>query len=166
MNRTQTTDHAVVVAAYETLDGAERAATHLVTLGYSEHDVGIAPRSFEEVDPHPLRRLLATGVRRGAIGGVIGASALALGRELGLRTLVESILPVVAWGVLAGVVIGGLVAVATYRRQRARAAFTPPKDIAPTRYEVVVDRDPDRARHGLARWWDPAARPTRWQQPA
>jgi hypothetical protein len=42
----------------------------------------------------------------------------------------------------------------------------PPDAVAPTRYEVVVERDRDRARHRLARWWDPTAQPAGRQRPA
>jgi hypothetical protein len=71
-----------------------------------------------------------------------------------------------AAGAIGGALLGLVVALVIHRRERAQTAFSPPETIAPTRYEVVVDRDRDRARHGLAKWWDPAAPPAGWQQSA
>ena len=158
--------HSDAVAAYATADAAERAIAHLVSLGYDERDVGIGPRDFERVDRHPLRGLLARWLRWGVIGGAATMTVVALGREMSGDTLVGSVLPLVASGVLGGLVLGVIVAVVAYRQHRARSLVPPPDVIAPTRYEVVVSRDPDRARHGLARWWDPAAPPAGWRQPA
>jgi hypothetical protein len=163
---TQESKRSGAVAAYATLDGAERAVTHLVSLGYDEHDVGIGPRDFEVVDQHPLRRLLRRGLRWGVIAGAATMTAIALGREIGGDALLASVLPLIAWGVLGGLVVGLVAGVVAYRQHRAHSFLAPPDVIVPTRFEVVVDRDHDQARHGLARWWDPAATPAGWQQPA
>jgi hypothetical protein len=93
-------------------------------------------------------------------------TALALGREIGGEALVESIVPLVASGALGGLVLGLVVALVAYRGHRARLFVAPPDVIAPTRYEVVVDRDHARARHSLAMWWDPDAPPARHQRAA
>jgi hypothetical protein len=154
------------VAAYATVEGAEKAVAHLVGLGYDEHDVGIAPRDFEVVDQHPVRRLFGRWLRVGLVGGLGSMTVIAIGREVGWDALVGSVLPLVAWGAVLGVVAGLVAGIVAYRRHRAEALLTPPDAIAPTRYEVVVDRDRDRARHGLAKWWDPSAPPAGWQQPA
>jgi hypothetical protein len=74
-------------------------------------------------------------------------------------------LPMIALGVLVGGASGTVLAITVHRRRRSTAFQTPPEAIAPTRFEVVVDRDRDRARHRLARWWDPTAPPAGSQQP-
>lgn len=154
------------VAAYASLEGAERAVSHLVSLGYDEHDVGIGPRDFDVADPHPVRRSLRAGARRGGIVGLAAMAVIGVWWEVGTAAVTDTILPLVAIGGAAGLLTGIVVAAIAYRRRRARAFGPAPEALVPTRYEVVVERDRDRARHGLARWWDPAAPPARWQQPA
>jgi hypothetical protein len=154
------------VAAYVTLDGAERAVTHLVGLGFAETDVGIAPRNFAVVDPHPLRCDLRRGVERGGVIGMVALAAVVLVQEIGAGALVKSVLPTAAAGAMAGALFGLIVAVVIHRNRRAGAMLSAPEPVAPTRFEIVVERDRDRARHGLAKWWDPAAPPAGSQQPA
>jgi hypothetical protein len=154
------------VAAYATVNGAEKAVTHLVSLGYDEHDVGIAPRNFEIVDQHPMRRLLGRWLRMGLLAGLASTTVVAVGRELGADALVDSVAPLIAAGTAIGAVAGLVIGIVAYRRHRAKTFLTSPDVIAPTRFEVMVDRERDRARHGLARWWDPAAPPGARQQHA
>ncbi|WP_421119739.1 hypothetical protein ACE2AJ_20685 [Aquihabitans daechungensis] len=155
------------VAAYASLEGAERAVSHLVSHGYDEEEVGIAPRAFEEVDRHPFRELLDTWLLRwGLIGGASIAALLAVVSEVGVDALVESVLPTMAWGAAAGVAIGLVIAVVAYRIEKARTFFTAEVELEPTRFEVVADQHPDRARNDLARWWDPAAPSAGWEPPA
>ena len=165
--KTMTTGEGIAaVAAYATVDGAELAVAHLVSLGYDEHDVGIGPRDFEVVDRHPLRAGVNRWLRVGLLTGAGATAAVTVGREIGGQALVGTVLPMVAWGAIFGLLAGLAVAVVSYRRDRAKAFVSAPDVVAPTRYEVVVDRDHDRARHGLAKWWDPSAPPAGWQQPA
>ena len=154
------------VAAYATVQGAERAVAHLVSIGFDEHQVGIAPRDFESIDRHPLRRLLGQWLRRGAIAGATAMAIVALARELDIDTVTGSVVPLVAWGAVGGLIAGLVMALLVHRHRRAKTALAPPEAIAPTRFEVVVDQDRERARHGLARWWDPAAPPAGWQEPS
>lgn len=166
MRMTTTMYEPVAVATYASAEGAERAVAHLVGLGYDERELGIAPRAFEAVDQHPLRRRLRRWSLLGLTAATTGMTIVALARELTWRAWVDSVLPLVAWGALGGTVAGVVVALVAHRRERRRQVVPSPDVVAPTRFEVVVGRDPDRARHGLARWWDPAAPPARWQQPA
>ena len=159
----RTTD---AVAAYASVEGAERAVAHLVRLGYDEHDLGIGPRDFEAVDPYPFRRMLGRGLRWGTAGGAGALTVFAVGREIGFQALRETVLPLVAWGAAGGLLVGLVTALVAFRRYRATSFLSGPDEVAPTRFEVVVGRDQDEARHGLATWWDPAAPPAGWQQPA
>jgi hypothetical protein len=166
VNDIRTREEIDAVAAYTSVDGAQRAVAHLVSLGYDERDLGIGPRDFEVVDQHPLRRRLGRWLRVGAITGTSAMAVIAIGGEVGWRALVDSVLPAVVWGAVVGMVLGIVVALVSYRRRKA-VEFAPSPDlVAPTRFEVVVNHDQDRARHGLAKWWDPQARPAAWRQPA
>jgi hypothetical protein len=153
------------VAAYDSLEGAERAATHLVRLGYDEVDVGIGPRDFEVVDDS-LRRLLRRWLKLGALVGIALAGVIALVGEVGADALLRQVLPAVAWGAVAGLALGLVAALFAYWRHRARAFPAPPEVVAPTRFEILVEGDREQARHRLARWWDPEAPPAGSQGPA
>ncbi len=154
------------VATYTTLEGAARAVAHLISLGYDQRDVGIAPRDFEVIDPHPDRSSLSQWTWVGLIAGAASMAVVAVGREIGAKALFESVVPLIAWGVVIGAAAGFAVGLVSLWHHRRAAMLPPPEEIAPTRYEVMVDRDRDRARHRLANWWDPAAPPAEWQQPA
>jgi hypothetical protein len=159
VNRSRTREQNGAVAAYATVEGAEKAVAHLVGLGYDEHDVGIAPRDFEVVGQHPMRHLLGRWLRVGFVAGLAAMTVIAVSREIGGTALVDSVLPLIGWGGVIGGVVGLLSGIVAYQRHHSTGFLTPPEVIAPTRYEVVVDRDRDRARHGLAQWWDPEAPP-------
>jgi hypothetical protein len=58
-----------------------------------------------------------------------------------------------------------LLGVIVHRRGREVTFGPDPERLVPHRYVVLVDHEPARARHGLARWWDPAAPPPGRQQP-
>jgi hypothetical protein len=166
MNGLQITHDDDAVATYATVDGAERAVAHLVSLGYDERDVGIAPRDFEVVDPRGGTRSLGDWTRMGLIAGAASMALIAVSRQITTEALFDSVLPLIALGVVVGAALGFVLGIASWRSRR-RSDFLPaPDELAPTRFEVVVDRERDRARHGLARWWDPAAPPAEWQQPA
>ena len=89
------------MAAYATVDGAELAVAHLVSLGYDEHDVGIGPRDFEVVDRHPLRAGVNRWLRVGLLTGAGATAAVTVGREIGGQALVGTVLPMVAWGAIS-----------------------------------------------------------------
>jgi hypothetical protein len=153
------------VAAYATLDGAEKAVEHLVSLGYDERDVGISPRGFEIVRDGPDAPRPTRSAAVGLIAGLGAMTVVALAREISLEVLAGSVLPLVLWGGLLGTAAGFIVGLLARRHVRART-FGFGEEIAPTRYQVVVDRDQDTARHRLARWWDPEAPPVGWRQSA
>ena len=159
MTTTRTTDQTNAVATYESLQGAERAVTHLVSLGYDEHDLGIGPRDFEVVEQPSLRCLVGRWLRWGWVVGIATMTGIALVRELDGETIVGSVLPMVAWGAAGGLVIGTILGLVAYRRHRAHSFLTQPDVMAATRFDVVVDRTHDKAGHALATWWDPSARP-------
>lgn len=165
MNTSTPSEEQGTVATYASIEGAELAVTHLVGLGYDEHDVGIAPRDFVTVDPHPLRRRVRRWGRFGIVLGAATMTVVALAQQLTWRIWLDDVLPSIGLGAIAGVAIGIVAGLVAHRRQRRHQTIAPPTTVAPTTFEVVVGRDPERARHGLARWWDPAAPPARWQQP-
>jgi hypothetical protein len=156
------------VAAYTTppLTGAERAVSHLISLGYGEEELAIAPRGFEVVERHPLGRRVRAWTKVGCALGIAAGAAVEVERRIGRAQLWEAVVPTLLVGAVVGLALGLVVAVVTHHRGRRRAFGTAPDVVAPHRYEVVVQGDPERARHGLARWWDPSAPPARWQQPA
>ena len=165
MKTPRSTQEPDAVAAYATATGAERAVSHLVSLGYDEHEVGIAPRDFHITDRHPLWRRLGSWLRYGAAIGALAGLLIELGRRLGIDVIVRAVVPAVAVGIGIGVVLGAVVAIVGHRRAKMQNGV-PTDVLAPGRYDIVVGRDPDRARHGLAKWWDPAAPPSNWRQTA
>ena len=145
------------IAAYATLEGAERAVAHLVSCGYDEHDVRIGPRDYEVVDAHPLRSLARRWLPAGAVAGASLVALAAIAAEVGIDTLVGSIVPMIAVGAVAGLAIGLVAAIVAFRFRRARMLFSTTDDLEPTRFEVIAERDRARARNDLARWWDPSS---------
>jgi hypothetical protein len=154
------------IAAYETSEGAERAASHLVSLGYEEGEVDIRPRGFTTVEDRTLRERRVTWSRAGAVAGGIGAAAIVVVQQVAFATLLTVLVPLALIGSLAGLVAGALAAGAVARSARAHRFGPAPPVLAPSRFEVVVGRHGDDARHRLARWWDPSAPPAGWQRPA
>ena len=154
------------VASYATADGAQRAVLELMSLGYDEGDLALAPRDFDAEDTHPLRTRLGTGARSGALVGVCVAGAVEALRRIGLDAILSSVVPRVGAAALVGAAVGVLVAVIVHERAGARMFGTPDRHLVPNRYDVLVDREPEQARLGLARWWDPAAPPAGWEEPA
>jgi hypothetical protein len=145
------------IAAYATLEGAERAVAHLVSCGYDEHEVQIGPRDYEVVDEHPLGRVLRTWLPRGAVVGAIVAAAAAIGAEVGSDALIGTVLPLALWGLAIGAVIGLFAAAVAYRVELARTFLSAPDVLEPTRFEVIAEHHAEQAGHDLARWWDPEA---------
>lgn len=146
------------IAAYQSLDGAVRAAAHLVELGYNVDQIAIAPKSFRVVAPHPLRRRLALGVRYGGIiGGLAGAiySIVALG---GAGAIVGTFAPALGLALLVGISSGVLLAAVRHHWVWART-FETVDNLVPTRFEITVQHVADDAQHDLAQWWDPTAPP-------
>jgi hypothetical protein len=150
------------VAAYATLRGACKAASHLVELGFDEHDVVIRPRQFHVAPTAHLREEVGAGARAGAAAGAAIALASALAIWASLDGRFWAVLCTAALGAVIGVVIGTARAIVHAREaDRAGDGHGCPA-LAPERFEVVVDGDEHRAGHELARWWDVEAVPAGW----
>ncbi len=145
------------VSSFESLDGAARAVNHLVELRYDPSDVAIAPKDFEVVTDGGLSRRLASGLRVGAIIGAIVVGMIAVVRAIGIDALAQRVLPTVALAMVSGALAGLVVAGIRYRYVEAMSLDLRRPELAPTSFDIVVTRQPDRASHDLARWWDPAA---------
>jgi hypothetical protein len=147
------------VGSYETLDGAALAVSHLVELEYDPGDVAIAPRDFDVVETSRLRDRVRGSAIRGAVaaGAVIGAAGVVA--TIGFGELVRFVLPLALVATLVGAGAGIVAALVGHRRASLFVDPNQARGLTPTRFDVVVDRWAGGARHELARWWDPAARP-------
>jgi hypothetical protein len=154
------------VASYATIDGALRAATHLVELQFEPAEVAVSPRAFHVVDRDRLVRRLARGVRRGMVLGVITVAGVWLLWTIGITSLVGTLAPIAIVAAIAGALIGAVVAVVQYRRARVMTWGIRRPELEPTAFDVVVRGDAAEANHELARWWDPASPPARWRPSA
>jgi hypothetical protein len=146
------------VASFTTLDGATHAVTHLIELDYDPEDLAIAPKAFEFVDPRSRAARLDAG-RNGAAVGACLAGAVTVVSLVGINSTLGTLIP----AVLISSVVGGVLAIVVdelRRRYRAARSFDSPRaEARPTRFDVLVGRARDRARHDLGRWCDPAAVP-------
>lgn len=147
------------IASYNSLDGAVRAVCHLVDLDYPPEEIAIAPKRFHAVDRDRLAPLLRHGLGVGATVAAAVTIVVTLVANLGLATLVDSVLVPTAIAAALGAVGGA--AIELFRRHRERVTHwgTPPAELEPTSFDVVVTRDAEVAGHDLARWWDPRAQP-------
>jgi hypothetical protein len=152
------------IGSFQSLDGAAQAVSHLVELRYDPEDVAIAPKGFEVVSCHRLRDRLRRAASRAALASAALAGAVATVGAIGVHTLVESTLPIVAAAAALGAAVGIVIAVAQHRRTSWLGDARPV--LRPTTFDVVVDQNGARAGHDLARWWDPAAPPAVIQGPA
>ncbi|HWJ61483.1 MAG TPA: hypothetical protein VNS19_05910 [Acidimicrobiales bacterium] len=150
------------VAAYATLEGAELAAAHLVGCGHDEEDIRIGPRDYEALEENRLRDVVARWVRAGGITGAGLMAGWAVVAEVGWGPLVDAVLPMLLWGAAAGALVGIVAAFVAHRVRAAHTYFSLAREIEPTRFDVVAERDRDRARNDLARWWNPAAPTAGW----
>jgi hypothetical protein len=143
--------------SFESLDGAERAVAHLADEGIGEDEVAIVPRELRVRPIRPFRSLfrigVPTGVLTGALlGGVAGATVWGTGTvpwwAIGLWVI---------RGVVIGLVAALLVALVGARRATGGDGGEDPH-LEAGHFDVTAASQPGRARHLLARWWDPAAR--------
>jgi hypothetical protein len=124
------------------------------------HDavVAIVPRDLGVQRVRPLlSRLRAgapTGVAVGALLGLINGATLAVVTEVSFW----SVALWVGGGAIVGLAIAAAAALVDARRA-SRAGSTDRMRLAAGYFDVVVATQPSRARHVLARWWDPEARP-------
>lgn len=154
------------VACYETLAGASRAASRLVELGYDEDEILIAPHGFRVADEHPLRGRLRRGARLGTVCGASALGIMSLISVAGFDAIVTAVVPAIMIGAVVGLAVALPVAAARHRQLRTRAFGRPPEELAPERFGIVVAREAARARHQLARWWNPSAPPARRPSPS
>ncbi len=134
------------VATHTTLEGAAKAATHLVKIGFDEEDVSIGPRGFRSTPPHPLRRELAHDVYVCALTGGVLALAVAGAIGLGLAALAWSVVVAVC-GLVIGAFLGMIVAPIRVRRRTSRTFGEPVGELRPSSFEVLVRRGPEDAGH-------------------
>lgn len=154
------------VARYESVDGAIRAAAHLIGLGYDPDDITISPRDYQVVDDTRLLRRVAANVKRyGVIAGCLVA-ALVVAASVGLDTLVQSVLPAMIIAAITGAFVGVVAAVVQHRRASVLTWDPKQQTVAPTSFDIGVADDADSANRDLARWWDPAAPPAPWRRSA
>lgn len=149
-----------LVGSFETLDGAALAVSHLVELQYDPADMAIAPRDFNVVNRDRRRDRTRNAVWRGAAAAaaIIGAGAAIW--VLGFDTLVFWILPSMLIAAVVGGAVGAVGAVMEHRYASLFVDADRAPELRPTTFDIVVDRGAARARNELARWWDPAARPS------
>lgn len=155
--------HGERVAAYETLTGAELAVDHLRAFGDDPGDVMIVPADVSPaaavIGRTRWRTAVATGVTTGAVTSLVAVGLLWDRTALSGGWLATLILA----GITAGVCIGVAIAVLDRRTDANRGL---PADIMRAeRFEVRCTRRTDAARHTLARWWNPSARPASGSPP-
>jgi hypothetical protein len=107
---------------------------------------------------------MAAGVRWGAIAGGVLAGLAGLASLAGLAKAVSTLVPGVLLGAALGLLAGAVGAVVVQLYESRRSFGSPNEYLVPSRYEVVVDEDRDRANNSLARWWDPSAPPVTWER--
>jgi hypothetical protein len=154
------------VARYATLDGALRAATHLVELDYEPADVAVSPRDFELVEPDRLRTRVLRGIRQGAALSTVVVVGVWLLSTIGPDALVGTLAPLALAAAVVGAIGGVVAGVVQHRRAKVMTWGIERPELVPHSFDVVVNEDPDQAGHELARWWDPDAPPARWRQSA
>jgi hypothetical protein len=149
------------VAAYESLHGACKAATHLVEIGFDEHEVAIAPRDFDKVESHELAVRLRIGACYGSALGAAVVAVAALVVRVGIADLARAVVWIGVAGALVGCAVGVAAAIVRHAYVRRYRFGASASGLAPRYYEVVVATDSDRANHQLAKWWDADAPPAR-----
>jgi hypothetical protein len=149
------------VACYETLDGAARAASHLVELHHHADAISIRPSDYEVVTCDRARERVVRGLTVGGVVGAVLTTVVVLIDLVGASQLVRSFIPAVAIGAAVGACASALLAAVRHRRASALLVSDCEKSWQATRFDVVVSAEgkPAMARHDLARWWDPDARP-------
>ena len=148
------------IASFETADGAAAATSHLVELGYAEHEVGIEPHAYEIVRPNGLGTTTARYVRLAAVAGAVIAAVVAAFVTVEADGLRAVAMAGVA-GLCLGAILGAAFGVVRFLRRRSQRFVDDPDRMRPNRFDVIVSREPERGNHALARWWDPDARPAR-----
>ncbi len=150
------------IAAYETAHGAELAADRLANDGFSPEEIAIRPLT---VRPLPGWRERTRRQEHSAV-----AIVAAIGVAIGIAALAAFVATVeTSWGLVMIILVAFVVAVgfgtltiataswwATHVRTRAQND----RRLIAQAFEIRCRVDAPRARRLLARWWNPAARPT------
>jgi hypothetical protein len=147
------------VAIYASYAGAVLAAKHLIETGHEADDVVIAARHLHDPLDRPWasRRLRIAQLLTACLSFVAMVVTIVLAWSAG--SLVRTTLLASA-SALSVIVLGvSLASWSTTRRWESDVSARPA--LEPDHFDVLCGDEPAAARHALARWWDPRARPAR-----
>lgn len=146
------------VGAYDTAHGAELAVERLAAEGIAPEELAIRPLT---VRPLPGWRERTRRQDRSAVAAVATIGVAAMIAFVAAATTSWGLSMIVLASFVGAVCVGTLsLALATWWARRVRERARGDRRLVAQAFEVRCRADAARARRLLARWWNPAARPT------
>jgi hypothetical protein len=145
------------IAAYETAHGAELALERLVQEGFAPEDLAVRPLDTQPLPGWRERARRQDDVRLAGATTVLAAATVVVAGAMSGWSV-----PIIVLLAMVVAVASGSMVVATSRWWTARVREHARNDrrLIAGVFEVRCRTDVARARRLLARWWNPAARPT------
>ncbi|MET0188382.1 MAG: general stress protein [Pseudonocardia sediminis] len=130
------------VAVFDHYAAAERAVDHLSDIGFPVEKVAIVGHDLTYVEQVTGRLTFPGAAWRGALTGALPGALI--GWIFGLFSWIDPLIAgllLALYGLAFGAVVGAVLGLLVHALQRGRRDFVAVSQVAPSRFEILVDED-------------------------